>query len=197
MSFINEQTKEVNFKIVYFGPARSGKSTSLRQIYTAARGNAKSKTKSPEPLSLTSESDSTLYFDFIPLSLGEVKGYKIRLHIYTVPGEVAYEANRKIISKGVDGVVFVADSQLEKLDHNLQSLNDLGRILAQEGVELQEIPHVIQYNKRDLKTAVPTEQLQSILNKHDAPWFETTATNGDGVMDALRAIGAQVLAKND
>jgi len=101
--------------------------------------------------------------------LGEVKGYKIRLHIYTVPGEVAYEANRKIISKGVDGVVFVADSQLEKLDHNLQSLNDLGRILAQEGVELQEIPHVIQYNKRDLKTAVPTEQLQSILNSTMPP----------------------------
>jgi signal recognition particle receptor subunit beta len=110
---------------------------------------------------------------------------------------VAYEANRKIISKGVDGVVFVADSALEKVDHNLESLEDLSKILAQEGTSLQELPHVIQYNKRDLKTAVPVAQLQPVLNLFDAPIFETTATTGEGVLDALRAIGARVLAKTE
>lgn len=189
MSFINEQTKEVNYKIVYFGPARSGKSTTLRQIYTSVRDS-----KGKDPISLTSEHDRTLYFDFIPLSLGTVKGYKVRLHLYTVPGEVAYEANRKIIAKGVDGVVFVADSQLGKIDHDLESLEDLKRILKQEGTSLEEVPHIIQYNKRDLKTAVPVEELQPVLNKCDAPWFETTATVGSGVMDSLRAIAARVLA---
>lgn len=189
MSFINEQTKEVNFKVVYFGPARSGKSTSLRQIYNSVREN-----KGDDPISLTSEHDRTLYFDFIPLSLGKVKGYKVRLHLYTVPGEVAYEANRKIIAKGVDGVVFVADSQLEKVDHNLESLEDLQRILKLEGTSLEKVPHIFQYNKRDLKTAVPVTELQPVLNKFDAPWYETTATTGDGVMDSLRAIATRVLA---
>lgn len=190
MSFINEQTKEVNYKIVYFGPARSGKSTSLRHIYTSVRDS-----KGKDPISLTSEQDRTLYFDFIPLSLGEVKGYKIRLHLYTVPGEVAYEANRKIIAKGVDGVVFVADSQLEKVDHNLESLSDLNRILKLEGTALEDIPHIFQYNKMDLKTAVSSMELQPVLNKFDAPYFETAATEGTGVMDALRAIAAKVLQK--
>lgn len=192
MSFINEQTKEVNYKIVYFGPARSGKSTSLRHIYTSVRDN-----KGKDPISLTSEQDRTLYFDFIPLSLGEVKGYKIRLHLYTVPGEVAYEANRKIIAKGVDGVVFVADSQLEKVDHNLESLTDLNRILKLEGTSLQDIPHIFQYNKMDLKTAVSSQELQPVLNKCDAPYFETAAITGVGVMDALRAIAAKVLSKQE
>lgn len=190
MSFINEQTKEANYKIVYFGPARSGKSTSLRHIYTSVRDS-----KGKDPISLTSEQDRTLYFDFIPLSLGEVKGYKVRLHLYTVPGEVAYEANRKIISKGVDGVVFVADSQLEKVDHNLESLSDLNRILKLEGTGLEDIPHIFQYNKMDLKTAVSAQELQPVLNKFDAPYFETTATSGEGVMDALKAIAARVLSK--
>jgi signal recognition particle receptor subunit beta len=190
MSFINEQTKEVNYKIVYFGPARSGKSTSLRHIYTSVRDS-----KGKDPISLTSEQDRTLYFDFIPLSLGEVKGYKIRLHLYTVPGEVAYEANRKIIAKGVDGVVFVADSQLEKVEHNLESLSDLNRILKLEGTSLDAIPHIFQYNKMDLKTAVSSNELQPVLNKFDAPYFETAATQGTGVMEALRSIAAKVLSK--
>lgn len=189
MSFINEQTKEVNYKIVYFGPALSGKSTSLRHIYTSVRDN-----KGKDPISLTSDHDRTLYFDFIPLSLGMVKGYKVRLHLYTVPGEVAYEANRKIIAKGVDGVVFVADSQLAKVDHNLESLADLQRILKLEGSSLEKMPHVFQYNKRDLKAAVPVTELQPVLNKYDAPSFETIATTGSGVMDSLRTIAARVLA---
>lgn len=191
MSFINEQTKEVNYKIVYFGPARSGKSTSLHHIYTAVRD---SKDKGGDPISLTNEQDRTLYFDFIPLSLGTIKGHKVRLHIYTVPGEVAYEANRKIIAKGVDGVVFVADSQLEKVDHNMESLADLDKILKLEGTSLEQVPHIFQYNKRDLKTAVSVNELQPVLNRFSAPHFETTATQGSGVMDALRAIAAQVLA---
>ncbi len=192
MSFINEQTKEVNYKIVYFGPALSGKSTSLRQIFTSMRNS-----KGAEPISLTTEHDRTLYFDFIPLSLGMVKGYKVRLHLYTVPGEVAYEANRKIIAKGVDGVVFVADSQLAKVDHNLESLEDLRRILKLEGTSLEKVPHIFQYNKRDLKTAVPVTELQPVLNKYDAPCFETIATTGSGVMDSLRSIAARVLAATE
>jgi signal recognition particle receptor subunit beta len=192
MSFINEQTKEVNYKIVYFGPARSGKSTSLRQIYASIRNS-----KGADPISLTTEHDRTLYFDFIPLSLGTVKGYKVRLHLYTVPGEVAYEANRKIIAKGVDGVVFVADSQLAKVDHNLESLEDLRRILKLEGTSLEEMPHIIQYNKRDLKTAVPVTELQPVLNQYAAPCFETVATTGTGVMDSLRSIAARVLAATE
>lgn len=189
MSFINEQTKEVNYKIVYFGPARSGKSTSLRQIYASVRDG-----KGSDPISLTTEHDRTLYFDFIPLSLGMVKGYKVRLHLYTVPGEVAYEANRKIIAKGVDGVVFVADSQLAKVEHNLESLEDLKRILKIEGTLLEDVPHIFQYNKRDLKTAVPVTELQPVLNIFDAPHFETIATTGSGVMNSLRSIAAKVLA---
>lgn len=191
MSFINEQRKEINFKIVYFGPARSGKSTSLRHITTIASDG-----KAKDIISLTAEADRTLYFDFIPVSLGKVKGHTIRLHLYTVPGEVAYEANRKIIAKGVDGVVFVADSQLEKMDSNLESLADLERILKQEGTSLEEIPHIIQYNKRDVRNAMPVPELDAILNRFGAPYYETTATTGDGIMDALRDIGGRVLSQH-
>lgn len=188
MAFINERNKEINCKIVYYGPPRCGKSTSLRFLC----GELKSDTKG-EMISLTSEDDRTLYFDFIPLTLGKIKDYTIRLHLYTVPGEVAYEANRKIISKGVDGVVFVADSQLERAESNLNSIRELKEILNHEGISFDEIPHVIQYNKRDLPNAAPVKELRTLLNKYAAPDFETVATGGNGIFDAFKAISTKVL----
>lgn len=188
MAFINEKNKEINCKIVYYGPPRCGKSTSIRNICTEVKKNSKG-----ELVSLTSEDDRTLYFDFIPITLGKMGEYTIRLHLYTVPGEVAYEANRKIISKGVDGVVFVADSQLEKVESNLQSLAELNEILHHEGVSFKDVPHVIQYNKRDLGNAAPVSELRSLLNKYAAPDFETVATSGSGTYDAFKAISTKVL----
>jgi signal recognition particle receptor subunit beta len=188
MAFINEQTKEINCKIVYYGPPRCGKSTSIRHIYNEARQGAKG-----ELVSLTSDDDKTLYFDFVPLTLGSIGNYTIRLHLYTVPGEVAYDANRKIVSKGVDGVVFVADSQIEKAESNIKSLKELQAILHHEGIEFSEVPHVIQYNKRDLPNAAPATELRKLLNKHHAPDFETIATDGGGVFDAFKAIASKVL----
>lgn len=188
MAFINEREKEINCKVVYYGPPRCGKSSSLRHIYNEVK-----KERSGELVSLTSEDDRTLYFDFVPLTLGRLGAYTVRLHLYTVPGDVAYEANRKIISKGVDGVVFVADSQIEKIESNLLSLKELKDILKQEGLSLEEVPHVIQYNKRDLPNTAPTAELKTLLNKENVPDFETIATKGNGVFDALRSIASKVL----
>lgn len=188
MSFINERTKEINCKIVYYGPPRCGKSTSLKTILNEIKKESKG-----ELTSLTSDKDRTLYFDFVPLTLGRLGDYMIRLHLYTVPGEVAYDANRKIISKGVDGVVFVADSQLEKTEQNLASFKELKEILEGEGIDWRELPLVIQYNKRDLPSAIPVTELNSLLNPLKVPDFETVATEGQGVYDALKAIGYMVL----
>ena len=145
MAFINERNKEINCKIVYYGPPRCGKSTSLRYLCGEIRKNTKG-----ELISLTSDDDRTLYFDFVPLTLGKIKDYTIRLHLYTVPGEVAYEANRKIISKGVDGVVFVADSQIEKVEGNLSSLSELKEILDHEKISFTDVPLVILNYMRDI-----------------------------------------------
>lgn len=188
MSFINERTKEINCKVVYFGPPQCGKSTSLKRIYEKVHSSSKG-----ELITLTSDANRTLYFDFVPLTLGKVKDFTVRLHLYTVPGEVAYDVNRKIISKGVDGVVFVADSQLEKTDLNISSLKELREILIREGVDWKTLPTVIQYNKRDLPNAVPVEELRNLLNPLKVPDFETVALAGTGVQDVLKAIGTKVL----
>ena len=188
MAFINERDKEINCKIVYYGPPRCGKSTSIRQIYNSVKKETKG-----ELISITSDDDKTLYFDFVPITLGKVKDYTIRLHLYTVPGEVAYEANRKIISKGVDGVVFVADSELENIEKNLASIAELKDILAREGQDLIKVPLVIQYNKRDLPNAAPLKELKNLINKFGAPDFETVATEGKNVFDAFKTIATKVL----
>lgn len=188
MAFINEQNKEINCKVVYYGPGRSGKSTSLRYIYQ----NIKEE-KRGELISLSNAKDRTLYFDFVPLELGNYKNFQVRLHLYTVPGDVAYEAARKIISKGVDGVVFMADSQLEQLEPNMKSMLELTEMLEDQGSDFATLPMVIQYNKRDLPNAVPVDELKRLLNPRNVPDFETIATEGKGVFESLKSIGTQVL----
>ncbi len=188
MSFINDKTKEINCKIVYYGPALCGKSTTLRHIYHEVRKGAKG-----EMISLSQDDDRTLYFDFVPLNVGAIRGYTVRLHLYTVPGEVGYQQSRSLISKGVDGVVFVADSALERMESNLKSLTGLKEILSNEGHTLSEIPLVFQYNKRDAKSAVPADELRRYLNPEGAPDFETTATSGEGIFEAFKSISTLVL----
>lgn len=188
MSFINDKSKEINCKVVYYGPPLCGKSTSLRKIYEQVREESKG-----DLISLSQDNDRTLYFDFVPLHLGKIKDYTVRLHIYTVPGEVGYEAARKLISKGVDGVVFIADSQLERMEANLKSLNNLKETLINEGVDWKKIPIVIQYNKRDLPNAVPVTEMHHLLNSNSTEEFETVAITGQGVFDVLKMIGTKVL----
>lgn len=188
MSFINEQAKEIICKIVYCGPALSGKSTSLKAI---CREIAPAKDR--ELVSLSTDGERTLFFDFVPLVLGKIKDFTIRLHLYTVPGQAAYEVNRKIISKGVDGFVFVADSQVARTEENLANLQELQRICAVEDLPWETLPMVLQYNKRDLPQVASLSALRDLLNPRKVPDFETIATTGQGVFDALKAVGTLVL----
>lgn len=188
MSFINDKTKEINCKVIYYGPALSGKTTTLRCIYTEAKGSAQG-----EMISLSQDDDRTLYFDFIPLNLGKIKDYTVRLHLYTVPGEVAYQQARALISKGADSMVFIADSQLTRMDANLKSLMNLKDILKLEGHAWGDLPCVFQYNKRDLPDAMPPLEMRRYLNGEGFDEYETVATTGEGVMDAFRSVSTLVL----
>lgn len=188
MAFINEKLKEVNCKILYYGPALCGKSTSLRHIYQ----NIKEQDKG-ELVSLSTPQDRTLYFDFLPINLGKRNKFQVRLHLYTVPGEAAYKVARKIIAKGVDGVVFLADSRLERLEDNLASMVELKEMIDEEGGEFEKLPMVLQYNKRDLPGAVALDELKRLLNPRKVPDFETVATQGKGIFEALKSVSAQVL----
>lgn len=188
MSFINYSNREINCKIVYYGPGLCGKTTNLQFIYKKTAPKAKGKM-----ISLATETERTLFFDFLPLALGEIRGFKTRFHLYTVPGQVFYDASRKLILKGVDGVVFVADSQKDRIDANLESLENLKTNLAEQGYSLEEIPFVIQYNKRDLPNVSSIEDLRKLLNPQGVPEFEAIATNGTGVFETLKAVAKQVL----
>lgn len=188
MVFINEETKEVNCKVVYYGPAQCGKSTSLRYIYN----NIKRKGKGA-PLTLSEEGVNTLYFDFVPIELGTFKSHQLRLHLYTVPGEAAYKQARQIISKGIDGVVFLADSSVQKLEENLSCMMELKELVEAEGGDFDKLPMVVQYNKRDLPHIVPLDEMRRLLNPRKLPDFETVATQGLGVLGALESIGESVL----
>ncbi len=188
MSFINYSAREINCKIVYYGPGLGGKTTNLQYIYDKTNPQAKGKM-----ISLATETERTLFFDFLPLSLGEIKGFKTRFHLYTVPGQVFYDASRKLILKGVDGVVFVADSQIERMDANIDSMENLKTNLKEHGYDIERIPLVIQYNKRDLPNAAPVEELRRILNPRGVPDFEAVAPKGIGVFDTLKAIVKLVL----
>ncbi|MGE0556359.1 MAG: ATP/GTP-binding protein [Gemmatimonadales bacterium] len=220
MSLINYASREINCKLVYYGPGLGGKTTNLEYIYEKVAPAAKGKM-----ISLATETERTLFFDFLPVDLGTIRGFKTRFHLYTVPGQVYYNASRKLILKGVDGVVFVADSQIERMEANVESMQNLYDNLLQHGYDLTRIPFAVQYNKRDLPNAAPIDELQENLNPgwpveeaarqkavadpdrpgqylveqvdgtwiERAPYFEAVATTGDGVFDTLRAISKLVL----
>jgi signal recognition particle receptor subunit beta len=220
MSLINYASREINCKLVYYGPGLGGKTTNLEYIYEKVAPASKGKM-----ISLATETERTLFFDFLPVDLGTIRGFKTRFHLYTVPGQVYYNASRKLILKGVDGVVFVADSQIERMEANVESMQNLYDNLLQHGYDLTRIPFVVQYNKRDLPNAAPTDELQENLNPgwpvedvsrqrpvpdadrpgqylveqldgtwiERAPFFDAVAVKGDGVFDTLRAISKLVL----
>ena len=188
MTFINYASREINCKIVYYGPGLGGKTTNLQYIYDSTAAQAKGKL-----ISLATETDRTLFFDFLPLDLGTVRGFKTRFHLYTVPGQVFYDASRKLILKGVDGVVFVADSQRERMDANIESIFNMEMNLKQHGYDLMKIPYVLQLNKRDLPNVTAIHELKAELSRKDEPVFEGVANRGIGVFDTLKAVAKQVL----
>jgi signal recognition particle receptor subunit beta len=190
MTFINYAAREINCKIVYYGPGLCGKTTNLQWIYDKTNPQAKGKL-----ISLATETDRTLFFDFLPLDLGQVRGFKTRFHLYTVPGQVFYDASRKLILKGVDGVVFVADSQEARMEANSESLQNLDKNLKEQGYELKTIPYTLQLNKRDLPSAVAAEEMYRQLNLTGEPTFEAVAVNGTGVFDTLKAVAKLVLTE--
>jgi len=220
MSMINYASREINCKLVYYGPGLGGKTTNLELVYQKVAPDTRGKM-----VSLATETERTLFFDFLPVDLGTIRGFKTRFHLYTVPGQVYYNASRKLILKGVDGVVFVADSQIERMEANIESMQNLYDNMAQYGYDLTKIPFVIQYNKRDLPNASPIKDLQAQLNPgwpvedpakqkqtpdplhagelliqqvdgtwvERAPYVESVAVAGDGVFDTLRAVAKLVL----
>jgi signal recognition particle receptor subunit beta len=190
MTFINYAAREINCKIVYYGPGLCGKTTNLQWIYDKTNPQAKGKL-----ISLATETDRTLFFDFLPLDLGQVRGFKTRFHLYTVPGQVFYDASRKLILKGVDGVVFVADSQDARMEANLESLENLDKNLKEQGYDLKTIPYALQFNKRDLPTALPMDEMYARINMRGEPTFEAVAMNGTGVFDTLKSVAKLVLTE--
>ena len=190
MSFINYSSREINCKIVYYGPGLCGKTTNLQYIYARTNPEAKGKM-----ISLATETERTLFFDFLPLSLGEIRGFKTRFHLYTVPGQVFYDASRKLILKGVDGVVFVVDSQIQRMEANIESLDNLRYNLQEQGYDLDKLPYVVQYNKRDLPSVAPVEQLRELLNPTNVPDYDAVATTGQGVFSTLKAVAKLVLTE--
>jgi signal recognition particle receptor subunit beta len=221
MSMINYASREINCKIVYYGPGLGGKTTNLEHVYTKVQPDTRGKL-----ISLATETERTLFFDFLPVDLGTIRGFKTRFHLYTVPGQVYYNASRKLILKGVDGIVFVGDSQMERMEANQEAMQNLYDNMAEYGYDLTRMPFVIQYNKRDLPNASPVKDLQSALNPgwevtepskmrvapdpfhagqnlveqlptgewvERAPYFEAVAVSGDGVFDTLKAVSKLVL----
>ena len=188
MTFINYASREINCKIVYYGPGLGGKTTNLQYIYDTSAPQQKGKL-----ISLATETDRTLFFDFLPLELGTVRGFKARFHLYTVPGQVFYDASRKLILKGVDGVVFVADSQRERMDANHESLWNLETNLKGQGYDLMKIPYALQLNKRDLPDVLSVEELSKELMRKDEPVIEAVAPKGIGVFETLKSVAKLVL----
>lgn len=190
MTFINYVAREINCKIVYYGPGLGGKTTNLQYIYQITNSENKGKL-----ISLATETERTLFFDFLPIDFGQIRSFRTRFHLYTVPGQVFYDSSRKLILKGVDGVVFVADSQEERMDANLESLSNLALNLKEQGFDLNKIPYVLQLNKRDLVGAMSVEDLKQQLLVKEEPVFEAVATHGDGVLPTLKAVARQVLVE--
>ncbi len=190
MSFINFAAREINCKIVYYGAGLGGKTTNLQCIYQKTAEQQKGKM-----ISLATETDRTLFFDFLPLELGSVRGFKTRIHLYTVPGQVFYDASRKLILRGVDGVVFVADSQKERMDANVEALDNLNDNLKEHGYDFKKIPYVLQLNKRDLPNVLPVDTLNKELRRKNEAVIEAVAFQGIGVFETLKEIARQVLVE--
>jgi len=190
MSFINYLSREINCKIVYYGPGLGGKTTNLQFIYNKTAPEAKGKM-----ISLATEADRTLFFDFLPLDLGSIRGFTTRFHLYTVPGQVFYDASRKLILKGVDGVLFVADSPMLRAAANIESMDNLRTNLAEQGYNLDTLPYVIQYNKRDMPAVSPVEELRQMLNTGNVPDFSAVDTTGEGVFETLKSVAKLVLTE--
>jgi hypothetical protein len=188
MSMINYASREINCKLVYYGPGLGGKTTNLEHVYNRVAPETRGKL-----ISLATENERTLFFDFLPVDLGTIRGFKTRFHLYTVPGQVYYNASRRLILKGVDGLVFVADSQAERMDANIAALENLYENLADYGYDAADLPVVLQWNKRDLSTAVPIDELRRQLNPMGLQEFEAIAVNGRGVFDTLKAVSKLVL----
>ena len=188
MTFINYASREINCKIVYYGPGLCGKTTNIQWIHSQANPEKRGKL-----VSLATETDRTLFFDFLPLDMGTIKGFKVRFHLYTVPGQVFYNASRKLILRGCDGVIFVADSQRPRLEANIESIANLATNLKENGFDIRTIPYVLQLNKRDMPTAVPLREMEALLRFHDEPMIEAVAFKGIGVIETLKAGARQIL----
>ena len=190
MPFVNFMSREITCKLVYYGPGLCGQTTNLKFIYDRANPDARGKL-----ISLATETERTLFFDFLPIDLGTVRGFKIRLQLYTVPGQVFYDASRKLILKGVDGVIFVADSQVERMDANVEAIENLKGNLKSQGYDLMNIPYVLQLNKRDLPNVESVEEMKRLLLQKNEPVFEAVASKGPGVFETLKGVAKLVLSE--
>jgi signal recognition particle receptor subunit beta len=188
MAFINHPAREITCKVVYYGPGLGGKTTNVQALHARAAEGARGRL-----VSLKTESERTLFFDFFPLDLGTVAGYRLRLALYTVPGQIFYRASRKLVLRGLDGLVFVADSQQARLEANVESMEDLHENLAEHKLSVTRVPFVIQYNKRDLPGVAEVAHLRALLNPHDAPEVLAAAARGQGVFETLKAVARRVL----
>ena len=188
MTFINYASREINCKIVYYGPGLCGKTTNIQWIYEQANPDKKGKL-----VSLATETDRTLFFDFLPLDMGTVKGFKVRFHLYTVPGQVFYDASRKLILRGCDGIIFVADSQKARMEANIESIANLATNLKENGFDIRSIPYVLQLNKRDMPSAAPVVEMERLLRFRGEPMIEAVANQGTGVIETLKACARQIL----
>lgn len=190
MANLNHNSKELNLKIVYYGTGLCGKTTNLRSVFAAMPPDRKG-----QMMSLATELDQTLFFDFLPIDLGSVKGWKLRFHLFTVPGQIYYNVSRKLVLKNVDGLVFVVDSQEDRLDENIESYNNLIDNMRDYNYSLDDIPMVIQYNKRDLPDILPISDLQAHLNQKGFTYFESVAMRGIGVFDTLKSVCQLIVLK--
>jgi signal recognition particle receptor subunit beta len=188
VAFINQEAKEIHCKVVYYGPSLGGKTTNIQWIYQKTAGQDQHGV-----VDIDANPERTLFFDFLPMGGGEFRGLKTRLHLFSVPGQVVYDASRKLILKGLDGVVFVADSQLERMDENVEAMKNLEKNLEQQGYDIKKIPMVIQYNKRDLPNVASVAELRTALNRFNAPDFEANASIGRGVLESLSTVSKQII----
>ena len=188
MTFINYASREINCKVVYYGPGLCGKTTNIQWIFEQANPEKRGKL-----VSLATETDRTLFCDFLPLDMGTVKGFKVRFHLYTVPGQVFYDASRKLILRGCDGMIFVADSQRPRMEANIESIANLATNLKENGFDIRTIPYVLQLNKRDMPTAAPVEEMERLLRFRNEQMSEAVASEGTGVIETLKACARQIL----